>query len=147
MTEPAGASGVTGSTGAAGTADAIAAHFRGVIAAGILADGERLPTVRQTAGDAGVALGTAARAYRILESEGLIETRIGSGTRVARGVSALPRPVAQRLRAVVAEAQDHGLSVAEVQAALVAIWGQGLELGDPDADAGAREPGPTAPRS
>lgn len=147
MTEPAGASGVTGSTGAAGTADAIAAHFRGVIAAGILADGERLPTVRQTAGDAGVALGTAARAYRILESEGLIETRIGSGTRVARGVSALPRSVAQRLRAVVAEAQDHGLSVAEVQAALVAIWGQGLELGDPDADAGAREPRPTAPRS
>ncbi|GAA1795175.1 GntR family transcriptional regulator [Leucobacter iarius] len=145
MTEPAGASGATRSAGAAGTADAIAAHFRGVIAAGILADGERLPTVRQTAGDAGVALGTAARAYRILESEGLIETRIGSGTRVARGVSALPRPVAQRLRALVAEAQDHGLSVAEVQDALAAIWGQGLDPGDPGPGHETREPDPTAP--
>lgn len=124
MTEGAAAS------GASGTADAIAAHFRGVIAAGILADGERLPTVRQTAGDAGVALGTAARAYRTLEAEGLIETRIGSGTRVARGASGLPKPVAQRLRALVADAQDHGLSVAELQAALAAVWGQGS--GDSD---------------
>lgn len=55
------------------------------IRAGALAAGTRLPTVRQLAGDLGVAPGTVMRAYRELEEAGLIETRRGSGTTVAPG--------------------------------------------------------------
>lgn len=54
-----------------------------LIAAGALPPGERLPPLRQLAGDLGVAVGTVARTYRELESAGLITSRRGGGTRVA----------------------------------------------------------------
>lgn len=50
---------------------------------GTLNAGDRLPTVRQLASDLRLAPGTIARAYSLLESEGLIETRRGAGTRVS----------------------------------------------------------------
>lgn len=46
--------------------------------------GQRLPTVRQLAGDLGLANGTVARAYRLLEEAGVVETRGRRGTFVAR---------------------------------------------------------------
>ena len=52
---------------------------------GALAPGDRLPPLRQLAGDLGLALGTVARTYRELETEGLLVTRRGGGTRVAQG--------------------------------------------------------------
>jgi DNA-binding transcriptional regulator YhcF (GntR family) len=55
----------------------------GAIAAGTLAAGERLPTVRALAADLEVAPGTAARAYRELEAAGIIETRGRLGTFVS----------------------------------------------------------------
>lgn len=48
---------------------------RDAIAAGTLAAGARLPTVRALAGDLGLAVNTVARSYRELEADGLIETR------------------------------------------------------------------------
>ncbi len=59
-----------------------------LIAVGRLAAGDRVPPLRQLAGDLGLAVGTVARAYRELESAGLLETRRGGGTRVARSASA-----------------------------------------------------------
>jgi DNA-binding transcriptional regulator YhcF (GntR family) len=53
------------------------------IAAGTLAAGERLPTVRSLAADLDVAPGTVARAYRELEAAGVIETRGRLGTFVS----------------------------------------------------------------
>lgn len=53
------------------------------VATGELAPGARLPTVRRLADDLGLAPGTVARAYRELESAGLIETRGRHGTFVA----------------------------------------------------------------
>lgn len=53
------------------------------IAAGGLAAGTRLPTVRRLADDLGLAPGTVARAYRELEVHGFIETRGRNGTFVA----------------------------------------------------------------
>lgn len=50
---------------------------------GRLRAGDRLPSVRQLAGDLGVATGTVARSYRELESAGLLVTRRGGGTRVS----------------------------------------------------------------
>nr|BFE70493.1 hypothetical protein GCM10020092_037940 [Actinoplanes digitatis] len=49
----------------------------------MLARGQRLPPLRQLAGDLGLAVGTVARTYRELEVAGLVESRRGRGTRVA----------------------------------------------------------------
>ena len=51
---------------------------------GRLAAGTRLPTVRELAADLGLAVNTVARAYRELESAGVVETRGRWGTYVAR---------------------------------------------------------------
>ena len=56
--------------------------IRRLVATGELRLGSRLPTVRQLASDLGIAPGTVARAFRELESEGIIETRGRHGTRV-----------------------------------------------------------------
>jgi GntR family transcriptional regulator len=56
-----------------------------LIRAGNLAGGQRLPSIRQLAADLRVAPGTVAKAYSVLESEGLIETSRTRGTRVAPG--------------------------------------------------------------
>ncbi|WP_295660583.1 GntR family transcriptional regulator [uncultured Nocardioides sp.] len=60
-----------------------------LIAVGRLAAGDRVPPLRQLAGDLGLAVGTVARAYRELEAAGLLESRRGGGTRVTRSA----RPV------------------------------------------------------
>lgn len=84
--------------------------LRGLIASGRLGAGEKLPTVRQAAADFGVAPGTVQKAYRALESEGLIVSRVGSGTRVAAGVAALPADLTRRLRELVDVAVAEGVS-------------------------------------
>lgn len=52
---------------------------------GELPPGTRLPTVRQLAEQLGLATNTVARAYRELETTGLLETRGRGGTFVAAG--------------------------------------------------------------
>jgi DNA-binding transcriptional regulator YhcF (GntR family) len=63
-------------------------QLRGQIIDGIrtgrLKPGTRLPTVRELAGQLGMAVNTVARAYRELESAGILETRGRFGTFVAR---------------------------------------------------------------
>ncbi|RZT65949.1 GntR family transcriptional regulator [Leucobacter luti] len=105
------------------TADEIAELYRGAIRAGQLGDGERLPTVRQTARDFGIAQATAAKAYRALEQEGLVVTRTAAGTRVAPGSSRAPQAVVERARALAAEAQAAGVSVDDAVAVVRALWG------------------------
>lgn len=59
---------------------------RGLAAAigrGALSPGDRLPSVRQLAGDLRLAPGTVARAYSLLEESGLVVSRRGAGTRVS----------------------------------------------------------------
>jgi GntR family transcriptional regulator len=56
-----------------------------LVRSGDLGGGQRLPSIRQLAADLRVAPGTVAKAYSILESEGLIETSRTRGTRVAPG--------------------------------------------------------------
>src|ERR1044072_8982686 len=53
------------------------------IAAGMLAGGDQLPTVRQVAVDLSINPNTVVRAYRELEIRGVIETQQGMGTFVA----------------------------------------------------------------
>ena len=52
-------------------------------ATGVLPVGSRLPTIRQLAKDLGTASGTVARAYRELESDGVITTRGRHGSFVS----------------------------------------------------------------
>lgn len=54
---------------------------------GQLTAGQRLPSIRQLAGDLRVAPGTVARAYTELETAGLIESSRARGTRVRDGSS------------------------------------------------------------
>ena len=52
-------------------------------ASGNLGPGHKLPTVRQLAADLGLANNTVAKAYRALETDGVIETRGRAGTFIA----------------------------------------------------------------
>ena len=54
------------------------------VRAGALPPGTRLPTVRELAGQLGVATNTVARAYRELESAAIVETRGRFGTFISR---------------------------------------------------------------
>lgn len=104
------------------TSSTIYEHIRGLIATGYLGNGERLPTVRQTATDFGVSPGTAARAFKQLEQDQLIDTRRGGGTRVAEGASPLPGLLVVKLREIVRLAQSENLSADDVHGALRTIW-------------------------
>jgi DNA-binding transcriptional regulator YhcF (GntR family) len=61
----------------------VRAQLAAQIRAGELPPGERLPTVRRLAEDLGIAANTVARAYRELETEGLVATGGRNGTTVA----------------------------------------------------------------
>jgi DNA-binding transcriptional regulator YhcF (GntR family) len=61
----------------------VRAQLASQISDGTLAAGTRLPTVRRLAADLGLAVNTVARAYRELETAGLIETRGRAGTFVS----------------------------------------------------------------
>ena len=93
-----------------------------LIAAGQLGLGDRLPPLRQLAGDLGVAVGTVARTYRELEQEGLLTSRRGAGTRVAAAGRA-PAKDRRRLLGVMAadfvgRARALGFSDQEIVGAL-----------------------------
>lgn len=64
--------------------DQLRVQILGLIRAGELAPGARLPTVRELAGEVNLAVNTVARAYRELEAAGVLETRGRFGTFVAR---------------------------------------------------------------
>lgn len=55
-------------------------RFLHAIASGQVVAGERLPPIRQLAGDLGVATNTVARAYRDLEAEGVVAASGRRGT-------------------------------------------------------------------
>ena len=69
----------------------IRAQYAHAINSGRLTPETKLPTVRRLAEDLGLAVNTVARAYRELESEGLIETRGRAGTVVASRADAAAR--------------------------------------------------------
>lgn len=78
---------------------------------GALAAGTRLPTVRELAGQLGLAVNTVARAYRELEAAGIVETRGRFGTFVARADPA-DAAMADAAQAYVAAARGLGLGKA-----------------------------------
>lgn len=105
-----------------GSAEEIAELFRGAIRSGQLGDGERLPTVRQTARDFAVAQATAAKAYKALEHDGLVITRTAAGTRVAPGGSRAPQAVIESIRALVEASAKAHVPLEDVIAITRTIW-------------------------
>ena len=82
----------------------------------------RLPTVRQTASDLGVAAGTAAKAYKLLERDGLVVTRTAAGTRVAESAAVLPHAVIRHIRDLIAAADANGANFDDVIDVLRVVW-------------------------
>lgn len=103
-------------------ADQIRDQVSGLIATGRLAAGERLPSVRQLAHDLGLAPGTVAKAFRALEADGLLESRIGSGTRVSRTAGAVSQTVLEHARALAAAGITDGLDVEDVVGVIRVVW-------------------------
>ena len=62
-------------------------QIKHMIAIGVLRPDDQLPTVRQLATDLRVNFNTVARAYRLLDDEGLISTQHGRGTYILPLVS------------------------------------------------------------
>ncbi len=98
-------------------------EIRQAIARGALRPGDPLPTVRQLADDLGINLNTVARAYRLLEGDGLVTSIRGRGSvvRSAREAPAiaersLEQRIGQSIRALVADARLAGLERDELEA-------------------------------
>ncbi|MGW4564312.1 GntR family transcriptional regulator [Streptomyces sp. NPDC004561] len=85
---------------------------------GALPVGYRLPTVRGLAESLGIAVNTVAKAYRALESDGVIETRGRHGTYVAAAGSAAEREAAAAAQSYVDRVRRLGLGE---EAALAAV--------------------------
>lgn len=101
-----------------------------LVAGGALAAGARLPSIRQLASDLGLAGGTVARAYRELESDGVVTTRGRHGTVVASG-ACQPGPPPRLLdaaRRYVAEAEDTGASPEDAVVAVQMAFALGRNL-------------------
>ena len=67
-----------------------------LIGSGVLSPGDRLPPIRQLAADLGLAANTVARAYRELELEGLVTSRVRHGTIVVHPQRTLSRAEVDR---------------------------------------------------
>jgi DNA-binding transcriptional regulator YhcF (GntR family) len=90
-------------------------------AAGLLAPGHRLPTVRRLATDLGIAATTVARAYRELEADGVVETHGRGGTLVAtRRIG--DADAGDAAVAYVRTARGRGLSLDEAQRLVETTW-------------------------
>lgn len=91
-----------------------------MVVGGALAPGDRLPSIRQLANDLGLAGGTVARAYRELETDGVVSTHGRHGTVVA-GPPRRPAPSPGLLVAARRFAQEARRSGANLDDALAAV--------------------------
>jgi DNA-binding transcriptional regulator YhcF (GntR family) len=97
----------------------LAWRLRALIASGQIGAGDRLPSVRELAAQAGVNVNTARSVYRRLEREGLVVSRHGLGTFVADKTVASP-DVERLATEAVAEARAAGIDPRDLATALYA---------------------------
>ncbi|GAA4845652.1 GntR family transcriptional regulator [Kitasatospora sp. NPDC048365] len=86
---------------------------------GTLPVGTKLPTVRALAEQLGLAANTVARAYRELETDGVVETHGRRGTLVAATGDTAHRLAAAAAAAYAERAERLGLSLEEAQASVL----------------------------
>jgi len=101
----------------------VRAQIEGLIRAGELARGSRLPTVRQLSLDLGLAVNTVARAYKELEADRLVETRGRNGTFVLASRSQVDDEATHQAAVAFARAARRaGISLAEATEILQRAW-------------------------
>ena len=108
----------------------IAAQIRAQCASGSLQPGQRLPSVRELAGELAVNQNTIQRVYERLTGEGLLERRHGDGTFVAdRAPTGQMKAQRRLLREEIARtaelAKTLGMDAEETHQLLDEIWEQG----------------------
>jgi GntR family transcriptional regulator len=102
------------------------------VASGVLAGGDRLPTVRQTAVDLSINPNTVIRAYKELEIRGVITTQQGSGTfitpaKVEPDEAERQRRLSQLAGDVAARAGAEGFTVEELLSRLRELYAEEKE--------------------
>ena len=90
---------------------------------GTLPAGTKLPTVRALADELGLAPNTVARAYRELETAGVIETRGRSGSFVALSTDAAERSLQEAAAVYAARARSLGVDAARARSYVEAALG------------------------
>jgi GntR family transcriptional regulator len=105
---------------------------------GVLAVGQRLPTVRQLAGDLGIAAGTVMRAYKELEDAGYVRGERRRGTVVAGPRRSGPMDIDAALRDLAASyLTDAARMGATPGQALAAVSRAVAECSGPEPDGSA----------
>lgn len=92
------------------------------ITQGTLTPGVRLPPQRLMADALGVTVGTITRAYREAERRGLVETKVGSGTRIKEASSESDKPSFSHLSQAAADSIDLSLSVQTPHPGRHTLW-------------------------
>ena len=95
------------------------------VAKGKLAPGERLPTTRALAEDAGVNVMTVSKAYQLLKAEGYLKTDRHSGTVIAArdGRRAATPEQRERLRLCISELRLGGMTREDLLALCAECYG------------------------
>jgi GntR family transcriptional regulator len=115
----------------------IAERVKFAVAGGVLRPGDLVPSVRELSKQLVVNPNTVARAYRDLQTEGLLESVRGMGLQVAeeapvRCRTARRELVRQRLRQAIEEARQSKMDPAEIEAILREEWARGIPPGNGD---------------
>jgi GntR family transcriptional regulator len=115
----------------------IAERVKFAVAGGVLRPGDLVPSVRELSKQLVVNPNTVARAYRDLQTEGLLESVRGMGLQVAeeapvRCRAARRELVRQRLRQAIEEARQSKMDPAEIEAILREEWARGIPPGNGD---------------
>lgn len=100
----------------------IVRQIHGAVRAGMIAPGAPLPTVRQLAGDLMVNRNTVARAYKMLEEQGIVRTSGRRGTFVRQHAATevgkvQARSAEQAIRGLIDRFMDLGMDQADISRA------------------------------
>jgi GntR family transcriptional regulator len=106
-------------------------QVRRALRLGLLAEGDRLPTVKDVVAKLAINPNTVLKAYRELEYEGLVAPRPGVGTFVTRTLTdqslAAHESLREELRAWLAKARAAGLDAESIEALFVTTFRTQIE--------------------
>jgi GntR family transcriptional regulator len=113
----------------------IADRVKFAVAGGVLRAGDLVPSVRELSKQLVVNPNTVARAYRDLQSEGLLESVRGMGLQVAEGAVERCRSdrreiVRQRLRSAIEDARQSSMDPVDIAVILREEWARGCVPGN-----------------
>lgn len=108
----------------------IADRLKFAVAAGVLRPGDLIPSVRELSKQLVVNPNTVARAYRDLQSEGLVEPVRGTGLQVSEGAVERCKEsrrlfVRERIRGAIEDARQSAMESGEIEAILREEWSKG----------------------